>query len=272
MDVSPQVRIGAQYLGAPQEPPGEPDPMRAEIEQRPAPSSLHIPEPLRVRTEVLLALFNQVHFAKGAGVCHLFRLAILGGEEKLLGIEQQHTVGAAGLDHRVSLGRCDTERLLADNMFARPPHGNGHFAMQSVGSGNGDRLNSRVSRQLFVIGINLRNLVAIGETLRVCSGGRSHRHNGHIVFNHADRGCVAIRLELRANDAYAYWSIFHVNLSWGNPQILKGKSKTESRALLDKFRGRLYEGDVRCSWRASVTGKGGCGQRKHCAGEHFLEA
>src|SRR6202044_1048549 len=107
-----KVRVETEYLGPAEKPIGEGDTMAAQIEQCPATRALYIPEPLRMRTEVLLALLNQMHFAEGARVCHFLRLGILRREEELLRVEQQHPVRAARLDHPVGLVEGDTEGLL----------------------------------------------------------------------------------------------------------------------------------------------------------------
>src|ERR1700722_599341 len=214
--------------------------MRPQIKQGTATCALHIPKPLRMRAEVLLALFDEVHFAERAGVCHLFRLDVFRGEQERLRIEQQHPIGAAGRDYLVRLVERDTKRLLANHMLARLRHRKSHFTVQGVGSSDADRFNLGVFGQLFVIVVDAGNLIAIGQSLCVRRGRGSDRYHRSIVWDHAHRGSMTIRLELRADDAHPH-RIFHNDLF---SSILKSESKTNGGALLYKFRRRLIVLDL----------------------------
>ena len=85
--------------------------------------------------------------------------------------------------------------------------------MQCVGSSDGYCLNLRIADQFFVIVIDTCNLKAVCERLCVSSGGGSHSLHRHIGWDHADSGGVTIGLELGTNDADAYRTIFHIDLS-----------------------------------------------------------
>ena len=161
---------------------------------------------------MLLALLDQVYFAECARVGHFFRLEILGGEEKLLCIQQQHSVRPAGLDHLVGLLERHAKRLLADDVLTRFSHGNGHLAMQGVRGSDGDCLYLRILAPALCSRCIPGESCTDRQGPRVRCGGGSNGHHSHIVLDHPDRRGVTIRLKLRADDAYAHRTIFHGDL------------------------------------------------------------
>src|ERR1700761_964658 len=98
-------------------------------------------------------------------------------------------------------------------MLTGGSRGQSHFAMQRVGSRDGYRLDLRIADELFVVAIDTCNLKTVCERLCVSGGGGSHGLHRHIGWDHADGGGVTFGLELGTDDADAYRTIFHIDLS-----------------------------------------------------------
>ena len=170
MDVRRHVRVDARDVGLAEEPPAEGDPVAPQVHRRSAPGLRHVPEPVRVRSRVLLPLLHQVHAAEGAFVRHLLRLHVLGREEQLLGVEQQHTGLAARVDHRVRLLERETEGLLAHHVLAGCGGVDRDLGVQPVGCGDRNQFDRGVAQQLAVVGVGARDAVPLGEIRRVPLG------------------------------------------------------------------------------------------------------
>src|SRR5690349_666152 len=117
MHLRRQLRVYALHVRHAEEPPAKGDAMAAEIHERAAAGLLDVPEPVGVRTVVLLTLLHEMDATEGALVRHLLRLHVLWGEEKLLRVQQQYIGLPARVDHLVGLLEGDAERLLADDVL-----------------------------------------------------------------------------------------------------------------------------------------------------------
>src|SRR6266404_752066 len=71
-----------------EEPIAKGDAVTAEVHQRAAAGTIHIPEPGAVRTKVLFALLDEIDLSECAGVRHFLGFQIFWGEEKLFAVHQ----------------------------------------------------------------------------------------------------------------------------------------------------------------------------------------
>ncbi len=149
------------------DPARELDPVAAHVHEHPAAGALGIPEPARVRPEVLLALAHEIHRPQRALVGQLLRPHVLGREAQLLGVHQEHSRLRAGGDHLVGLRQRARERLLADHVLAGRRGRNRDVAMQVVGGADADDVDVRLLDQRPVVGVVAGDAVLGREALGV---------------------------------------------------------------------------------------------------------
>ena len=205
MHLRRQLRVHALDLRLAEEPPAESDAVAAEIHDRTTARLCDVPEPGRVWAGVLLALLDQMDTTERAFVGHLFRLHVFRCEEQLLGVEQQHTRSAAGVDHRVGFLECDAQRLLADDVLAGLRRVDRDLRMQAVRGGDRDHLDVRIAEQVVVIGKGLGHAVALGELRRVTLGRRGDRHELGLFGDRLHGARDAIGLKAGTDDADFYF-------------------------------------------------------------------
>jgi len=150
---------------------------------------------------VLLALLHEVHAAERTLVGHLLRLYVLRCEEQLLGVEQQHPGLLTGVDHRVRFLEGDAQRLLAHDVLAGPRGVDRDLRMETVGRRNGNHLDLGIAQQVAIVGVRLRDTVALGERGGVALRRRGDRDELGLFRDRLYRARDAISLKPRADDA-----------------------------------------------------------------------
>ena len=179
------AQLGCRRLGRGLvvDPAGELDAVAAHVHEHSAAGALGIPEPVRMRAEVLLALAHQVHRPQRALVGQLLGPHVLGRKAELLGVHQKHARPAAGRDHLVGLGQRAGKRLLADHVLAGGGGRHRDLTVQVVGGADADDVHVRLLDQRPVVGVVAGNAVrgrkplgiARGVRRDAAQGGRRHR-------------------------------------------------------------------------------------------------
>ncbi len=213
VDLRRHLRVHAPDLGLAKKPPAKGDAVAAEVHHRPTARLRDVPEPVGVRSGVLLSLFYEVDATERSLIRHLFRLHVLRRKEQLLGVQQQHARLAAGVDHRVGLLQRDTQRLLADDVLPRFGGVDRDLRVQTIRGGNRDELDLRISEQFVVVRVGCRDAVSLREARRLSPGRRRDPDHFAFVGHHLYRVCDAVRLKARAYDADFYFG--HVRLRCG---------------------------------------------------------
>ena len=174
--------------------------MAAEIHQRAPARPLDIPEPVGVRSGVLLALLHEVDATERALVRHPLRLDVLRREEQLLGVQQQDARPRAGVDHRVSLFQGETERFLTNDVLARACGLDRDPRMEVVGRRDPDHVDVGVAHQLAIVAVGSRHAVPRRELAGMPRRRRGDGDDRCLVGDHARRRADALRLKPRPDD------------------------------------------------------------------------
>ena len=200
-----KLRIHTLYSWLAEEPPAEGDTVATQVHERAAARLLDVPEPVGVRSRVLLALLYQVDSPEGAFVRHLLCLDVFRREEKLLGVEKEDAGPGAGIDHRVGFLERDAKRLLADDMLSGRRGVDRHACVEAIGRGDRDHFDPRVAQHLTVVGVEGRDSVSARKSLCVPLRWRGNSDYFHLFRHRLHRGGDAIRLETRADNSDFYF-------------------------------------------------------------------
>src|SRR5690606_18873747 len=103
--------------------------MTAHIHGYPAPRTFHVPEMVRMRTVVLLGLFEQYGFAEGPFIEQGLEPHIFWGKTQLFGVHQLYIGLFAGRYHQIGLLQVHAEGLFDHHMLSSPGSFQADFAM-----------------------------------------------------------------------------------------------------------------------------------------------
>src|SRR5262245_39216376 len=171
----------------------------AHVEQDSATGTPHVPEPGRVRSAVLLALFNQKDIAQ----CSLFDEAlgadVLGGEEEFFGVHHFHPSLASGSDDGVGVLQGEAERLLADDVLTGARGVDADLCVKVVRYADRDHIEIVELEELVIITEMAGNAELIGQRATSLRAGRGDGDDLR-VGNIGERLGMEMTDEAGAND------------------------------------------------------------------------
>lgn len=162
VNVCAQARVDALDLRF-SENPSIFDGVAAHVEQHAAPGTIHIPEPGRVRAEMLLTLFDEEEGRPIASFSPVPAPNVLGNKAEFLGVHQQNAGLPACRDHAIRFLERPAQWFLNDDVLAGGRRGD-HLGMQVVRDRHRDDVDILAVEQVPVVGKAVRNAAFRRET------------------------------------------------------------------------------------------------------------
>src|SRR5262245_60683982 len=188
--------------------------MTAHVHQHAAARLIDIPEPVAMRTGMLLELLQQVDVTYGAFLGEMPDTLVLRREAQFLGVHQLAAMLAAHRNHVVRFFERYRQRFLDDDVLAGTGGGDRRAVMKEVGQADVDNLAIGLGNQLIDVGVPLRNLPVFGDALGVF--GSPREHGGYLRLRHKP----GERLQMNVSDKSG---TENGDLGWRHARDLPGR-------------------------------------------------
>ena len=209
VNVRAHLTVNSLDWRASQEPVAKRDAVTAEVHERAAARTIHVPEPETVRPEMFFALLDEMNFAERAGIRHFLGFQIFWREEKLLTVQQKNAVAFRHRNHFFTLGNGHRQRFFANNVFTGRGDVFRHLRVQTIRRGDGNHFDVGLFQHLAVVGVHARDAKFLSQLGCIARCGRSDCHH-FCVVRHDLKGCgLDVRLKLRTDDPNFYSTVAH---------------------------------------------------------------